>query len=365
MKSDRVGNARETELGYATETLEMHLTAWCKAGGREDVAETVRALAAGAGELSAKIAVGPMLSDMGALTANGAAGSGGGDQQKKLDLEAHTLFRASLARSPVAVFGSEEHETAEVLDASRPLAVAIDPLDGSSNIDTNLSIGTIFAIFPVPASGTGGDDTALLQPGRDQLAAGFFIYGPQTALVLTLRRGTHIFTLDPQEGVFHLTRANVKVPQESNEYAINASNYRHWPVAIRDYIDDLIAGTAGPRCKDFNMRWVASMVAEAYRIMARGGIYLYPRDDRKGYENGRLRLVYEANPMALIFEEAGGAATDGVHRILDLLPTTLHQRVPLVFGSADKVERVQRYHSDAPDRYRSQPLFAERGLFRI
>jgi len=343
----------------------MHLAAWSKAGGREDVAETVMALAAGARDLSAKVAVGPLLADMAALTGNGAAGIAGGDQQKRLDLEAHTLFRASLESSPVAVFGSEEHDTAEVLDASKPLAVAIDPLDGSSNIDTNLSIGTIFAIFPVPASGTGGDDTALLQPGRDQLAAGFFIYGPQTALVVTLRRGTHIFTLDPQEGVFYLTKANVKVPHESNEYAINASNYRHWPVAIRDYIDDLIAGSSGPRGKDFNMRWVASMVAEAYRIMARGGIYLYPRDARHGYENGRLRLVYEANPMALIFEEAGGAATDGVNRILDILPTSLHQRVPLVFGSDDKVKRVARYHSDAPERHRSQPLFAERGLFRI
>lgn len=356
---------RETELAYAIETLETHLATWRKAGGRDDVAEAVLALSAGACELSAKIAVGPMLSDMGALTGNGGVGTAGGDQQKRLDLEAHALFRASLERSPVAVIGSEEHDVAEILDASRPLAVAIDPLDGSSNIDTNLSIGTIFAIFPVPSSGTGSNDTALLQPGRDQLAAGFFIYGPQTALVLTLRQGTHIFTLDPKEGVFYLTKASVRVPQESSEYAINASNYRHWPIAIRDYIDDLIAGATGPRCKDFNMRWVASMVAEAYRIMARGGIYLYPRDERKGYENGRLRLVYEANPMALIFEQAGGAATDGVNRILDLLPTSLHQRVPLVFGSADKVERVVRYHLDAPDRHRSQPLFAERGLFRI
>ena len=352
-------------MGYATETLQTHLAVWRKSGGRADVAETVLALAAGACELSAKIAVGPLLSDMGALTGNGATEKAGGDQQKRLDLEAHTLFNTNLAKAPVAIVGSEEHETAEVLDVSKPLAVAIDPLDGSSNIDTNLSIGTIFAIFPVPVSGTGSDDTALLQPGRDQLAAGFFIYGPQTALVLTLRRGTHIFTLDPKEGVFYLTKANVKVPLESNEYAINASNCRHWPVAIRDYIDDLIAGASGPRGKDFNMRWVASMVAEAYRIIARGGIYLYPRDARKGYENGRLRLVYEANPMALIFEEAGGAATDGVNRILDMLPTSLHQRVPLVFGSLDKVQRVARYYADAPERYRSQPLFAERGLFRI
>jgi fructose-1,6-bisphosphatase I len=352
-------------LGYTSETLEMHLADWRNAGGREDVEETVIALANGARELAAKIAIGPLLSDMGALTGNGGADTTGGDQQKRLDLEAHNLFSASLALSPVAVVGSEEHAAAEVLDPVRPLAVAIDPLDGSSNIDTNLSIGTIFAIFPVPASGTGGIESALLQPGREQLAAGFFIYGPQTALVLTLRKGTHIFTLDPQAGTFYLTKAGVRIPEGRNEYAINASNYRHWPTAIRDYIDDLIAGAAGPRGKDFNMRWVASMVAEAYRILARGGIYLYPRDARAGYENGRLRLVYEANPMSLLFEEAGGGATDGVNRILDLIPSSLHQRVPFVFGSADKVERVTRYHTEAPNRQRSAPLFAERGLFRL
>ena len=352
-------------MGYTTETLEKHLADWRAAGGRADVAETVEALAAGARQLAAKIAIGPLLSEMGELTGNGGMDTAGGDQQKRLDLEADTVFGASLRTSPVAVVGSEEQDEAQVLDATRPLAVAIDPLDGSSNIDTNLSIGTIFAIFPVPATGTGGIDTALLQPGREQLAAGFFIYGPQTALVLTLRKGTHIFTLDPATGHFHLTRANVMVPEGRNEYAINASNYRHWPEAIRDYIDDLMAGVSGPRGKDFNMRWVASMVAEAYRILARGGIYLYPRDTRRGYENGRLRLVYEANPMSLLFEEAGGAATDGVNRILDLVPTSLHQRVPFVFGSTDKVQRVARYHMDAPTRQRSAPLFAERGLFRL
>ncbi len=339
-----------------------YLERWVGQGGRADVAATVAALAGAAVRLSREIAIGPFSGDMAAITGSGEAA--GGDQQKHLDLLANTVFRSSLVAAPVAVFGSEEEDTAEVLDATKPLAVAIDPLDGSSNIDTNVSIGTIFAIFPVPASGAGSIESALMQPGRDQIAAGFFVYGPQTALVMTLKAGTHVFTLDPRDGTFRLTKADVRIPEGRREYAINASNYRFWPKAIREYIDDLVAGAEGPRGQDFNMRWVASMVAEASRIMVRGGVYIYPRDSRKGYENGRLRLVYEANPIALIFEQAGGAATDGVNRILDIMPTSLHQRIPLVFGSADKVQRIQRYHSDAPTREQKSPLFSERGLFR-
>jgi fructose-1,6-bisphosphatase I len=343
-------------------TLEEHLARFVEGGGRADVAATVSALAGAAVRLAREIAIGPLAGDMAAVTGSGDAA--GGDQQKHLDLLANTVFRSGLVSAPVAVFGSEEEEKVDVLDASKPLAVAIDPLDGSSNIETNVSIGTIFAIFPVPVSGAGGIESALMQPGRDQLAAGFFVYGPQTALVMTLKAGTHVFTLDPRDGAFKLTRADVKVPEGKREYAINASNYRFWPRPIREYVDDLVSGADGPRGKDFNMRWVASMVAEATRIMVRGGVYIYPRDSRKGYENGRLRLVYEANPIALVFEQAGGAATDGVNRILDIMPTGLHQRIPLVFGSADKVQRIQRYHSDAPSREQTSPLFSERGLFR-
>lgn len=342
--------------------LEDYLARFVEGGGRADVAATVAALAGAAMRLSGQIAIGPLVADMAAVT--GAGDAGGGDQQKRLDLEANNVFRDCLLAAPVAVFGSEEEDSANVLDASKSLAVAIDPLDGSSNIEINVSIGTIFAIFPVPASGAGSIESALMQPGRDQLAAGFFVYGPQTTLVVTLRAGTHVFTLDPRDGAFHLTAANVMVPEGQREYAINASNYRFWPKAIREYIDDLVAGADGPRGQDFNMRWVASMVVEATRIMVRGGVYIYPRDSRKGYENGRLRLVYEANPIALIFEQAGGAATDGVNRILDIMPTGLHQRIPLVFGSADKVQRIQRYHTDAPSREQKSPLFSERGLFR-
>lgn len=350
-------------MNQGLETLEKYLERWVGKGGNAEVAATLIVLAKAAAKLSRAIAAGPLTADMAAVVANGDAS--GGDQQKLLDLQAHTLFRDALVSAPVAVMGSEEHDTAEVLDPTRPLAVAIDPLDGSSNIDTNVSIGTIFAILPVPDSGTGSIESALMQPGREQLAAGFFIYGPQTALAMTVKDGTNVFTMDPENGGFVLTRSHVKVPENKAEYAINASNYRHWPRAVRDYIDDMIAGSEGPRGRDANMRWVASMVAEAFRIMTRGGIYLYPRDSRKGYENGRLRLVYEANPMALVFEQAGGGATDGVTRILDLTPTSLHQRVPLVFGSADKVSRVTRYFVDAPSREKSSPLFSSRGLFRV
>lgn len=344
-------------------TLEDHLGKWNALGGRADVAATVIALAGAAARLAREIAIGPLAGEIGAVVGTGEAS--GGDQQKRLDVEANNSFRDAMIAAPVAVFGSEEEDKAAVLDASKPLAIAIDPLDGSSNIETNVSIGTIFAIFPVPDSGAGGIESALMQPGREQLAAGFFIYGPQTALVLTVKSGTHVFTFDPRDGKFRLTKANIMVPQGKREYAINASNYRFWPKAIRDYIDDLVAGVDGPRGQDFNMRWVASMVAEAYRIMVRGGVYIYPRDSRKGYENGRLRLVYEANPIALVFEQAGGAASDGVTPIMDIVPTSLHQRIPLVFGCKEKVDRIARYHTDVPDREQKSPLFSERGLFRV
>jgi fructose-1,6-bisphosphatase I len=240
--------------------------------------------------------------------------------------------------------------------------VALDPLDGSSNIDTDLPVGTIFSILPMPA-GNGAPGAALLQPGTRQLAAGFVIYGPQTCLVLTLGQGTHILTLERRTSRFVLTHAAVRIPQRRREYAINASNYRHWDAAIRTYVDDCIAGAEGPRGENFNMRWIASLVAEAFRILVRGGIFLYPADRRPGYEHGRLRLVYEAQPIALVIEQAGGAASDGFERILDLTPRQLHQRTPLIFGSSDKVARVERYHAGPPSSSERSPLFVRRGLF--
>ena len=260
--------------------------------------------------------------------------------------------------TPVAVFASEEVGEPEILDIHAKLAVAVDPLDGSSNIETLAPMGTIFSILhaaPVVAE-------SFLQTGRHQLAAGFLIYGPHTALVLTMGDGVRIFTLDPDQGFFVLTRDNITIPEKTREYAINGSNLRHWEPQIRFYVGELMLGKTGPRGEDFNTRWLASVVADAYRILVRGGVYLYPGDSRRDYKHGRLRLIYEANPVAMIIEQAGGSATDGHTPILDLAPNAIHQRVPLVFGSADEVKRVT-------DAYESKvvtelPLFRSRSLFR-
>lgn len=320
------------------------------------VAETVRALAGAGRALGALVALGPLAGAMSALR----CGERFGDSQKELDIRAHQLVLDHLVAAPVAIVGSEEADEPALLDLSAPLAVAVDPLDGSSNIDTDAPIGTIFAIYPV------GDaiEAALLQPGTAQLAAGFVLYGPQTILVLTLGRGTQVFVLDPRDGAFVLTEGAAKVAPRTREYAINASNKRHWDQATRRYVADCLKGADGPRGMDFNTRWVASMVADAYRILVRGGIYLYPGDERPGYREGRLRLVYEANPIAFLMEQAEGAATDGTHRILEIEPRALHQRVALVFGSVDEVAEVARYHGASFAGGEDSPLFGTRSLFR-
>ena len=239
-----------------------------------------------------------------------------------------------------------------------PLAVNVDPLDGSSNIDTNLTVGTIFSILPAEGP------SPLLQPGHTQLAAGFIIYGPQTALVLTVGQGTHMFWLAPGAEDFLLVKRNVQIPAVAREYAINGSNFRFWDDAIKAYVIDCTLGEDGPRKANFNTRWLASLVAEAFRILTRGGIYLYPDDTRKGYTKGRLRLLYEANPIALLTEQAGGACTTGTQRMLDVAPASLHQRVALVFGSKNEVEEVAHYYSAPHSPGNRSPLFAQRGLFR-
>ena len=320
-----------------------------------DVAKTIDALADAAIRISALIARGDLDGSLGAAVGR----NSDGDVQKALDLRTHDLVRRALKRAPVAVLLSEEMEEVERLDPAGTLAVAIDPLDGSSNIETNISMGTIFSIRPtdlVSALGPFGG------PGDDQLAAGFFLYGPQTALVLTVGDGVDIFTLDPANGHFVLTRAAVRIQEGSHEYAINASNYRHWEHPVRCYIDDCLSGASGLRGLDFNMRWHGSVVAEAFRILQRGGIFLYPADSRPGYQHGRLRLLYEAAPIAFLVEQAGGMASTGRTRILDLIPASLHQRVPLIFGASDKVRRLDKLHLE-PESF-VEPLFAERGLFR-
>jgi fructose-1,6-bisphosphatase I len=222
-----------------------------------------------------------------------------------------------------------------------------DPLDGSSNIDVNVSIGTIFSVLRKVGHTRGVSEEDFLQPGKQQAAAGYCVYGPQTTLVLTLGNGVTMFTLDRETGSWVLTSTDVRIPEETKEFAINMSNMRHWAPPVRRYIDECLQGKTGPRGKDFNMRWVASMVADVHRILTRGGVFLYPWDQREPDKPGKLRLMYEANPMGFIVEQAGGLATNGHERILDLVPTKLHQRVSVVLGSASEVRRVTEYHREA------------------
>jgi fructose-1,6-bisphosphatase I len=282
----------------------------------------------------------------------------GGDGQKALDIIADEAFMTALKQSDVRYYASEEQDAAVTLNPQGSLALAIDPLDGSSNIDTNVSIGTIFAIYDAEES----PEASFLRPGREIRAAGYSIFGPQCCLVVSFGDGVLKYVLDPEAGQFVLVDKITALPAESSEYAINASNYRHWPAPIRAYIDDRVAGTEGPLEHDFNMRWIASLVAETHRILTRGGIFLYPGDARKGYEKGRLRLLYECAPIGFLIEQAGGRATDGIDPILDARPDGLHARTPFVFGSANKVARVVTYF-DLPEKETSA-LFSERGLFR-
>ena len=281
-----------------------------------------------------------------------------GDQQKPLDVIADELFASALVGVGVRWYASEEREEVIEVDQYGAFGLAIDPLDGSSNIDVNVSIGTIFSIMPALDDG----DASFLRKASDQLAGGYIIYGPQTAMMVTFGDGVLHYVMDPDTHQFVLRTAGVKIPGTSTEFAINASNYRHWSRPIRAYIDDCVAGSEGPRSKNFNMRWVASLVAETHRIMMRGGIFLYPSDARPGYENGRLRMVYECAPIAFLVEQASGRATDGHDAILSKSANELHARVPLVFGSAEKVDRVASYF-DLPEEEVSA-LFGKRGLFR-
>lgn len=282
----------------------------------------------------------------------------GGDGQKALDVIADEAFMTALRGSGVRYYASEEQQEALALNPAGGLALAIDPLDGSSNIDVNVSIGTIFSVFPVAEDA----DKSFLRPGSEQIAGGYIIFGPQCCFVATFGQGVRQWVLDPDSGRFERAPDPRPLPQDTTEYAINASNYRHWPAPVRAFIDDCVAGAEGPRGKNFNMRWIASLVAETHRILTRGGIFLYPGDDRKGYARGRLRHVYECAPIAFLITQAGGAATDGAEPILTALPDQLHARTPFVFGSAAKVARVTAYH-DLPASETSA-LFSTRGLFR-
>ena len=282
----------------------------------------------------------------------GSAGSDNvqGEVQKKLDVSANEiLLEANEWGGHLAAMASEEMEHPHPIPHRFPKGeylLLFDPLDGSSNIDVNVSVGTIFSVLRCP-EGVEPDEAAFLQPGRMQVCAGYAVYGPTTLLVLTLGDGVAVFTLDREVGAFVLTAENVRIPEETREFAINMSNQRFWEAPMQRYVGELIAGKEGPRGVDFNMRWVASMVAEVHRIACRGGIFMYPRDRKDPGKAGKLRLMYEANPMALIVEQAGGAATNGQQRILDIQPEALHQRVAVILGSKHEVERVTSYHRQA------------------
>ena len=295
-----------------------------------------------------------------------------GEEQKKLDVVSNELFtRMNEWNGHLAGMASEEMEAPWQIPAQYPRGkylLVFDPLDGSSNLDVNVSVGSIFSILRAPAdvieSGRDVTEADFLQRGATQVAAGYAIYGPTTMLVLTVGNGVVGFTLNPNLGEFVLTHPRITVPVDSHEFAINSSNSRFWEPPVKRYVDECLAGKTGPRGKDFNMRWIASMVAEAHRILMRGGVFMYPRDTKDPAKPGRLRLLYEANPMGFIIEQAGGRASTGRQPVLEVAPSGLHQRIGLVFGSRHEVERIERYHHEPATRDAGAPLFGERSLFR-
>ena len=311
----------------------------------EKLARLIETVAACGVEISSEVACGAL---MGVL---GMAGSENvqGEEQKKLDVISNDIVtKAVLESGVVAACASEEMDHCVAADCTdrRPYLICYDPLDGSSNIDINVSIGTIFSILPNPHEDAAApQDADFLQPGDRQLAAGYIMYGPQTQMALTLGRGVVMFTLDPRTNTYILTNDNVQVPEQAKEFAINCSNKRHWEAPVNRYIEELLAGKTGVRGKDYNMRWVAAMVAEVHRILCRGGIFMYPKDNRDPSKPGKLRLMYEANPMSWLMEQAGGRATNGYERILSIKPEKLHQRVAVFLGAKEEVERVTSYHA--------------------
>ncbi|MEI2457341.1 class 1 fructose-bisphosphatase [Lysobacter firmicutimachus] len=280
----------------------------------------------------------------------GDAGTGNiqGEAQKKLDvLSNEILLEANAWGGHLAGLASEEMDTSHPIPDVYPRGnylLLFDPLDGSSNIDVNISVGTIFSVLRAPDGVTQAEDKDFLQPGTEQVCAGYTTYGPSTMLVLTIGHGTHAFTLDREVGSFVLTTRDMRIPEETKEFAVNMSNQRHWQPPMQRYVADLLTGKEGPRGKDFNMRWVASMVADVHRILTRGGIFSYPLDAKCADKGGKLRLMYEANPMSFLVEQAGGAASTGRQRMLEVRPTGLHQRVPVFLGSKHEVEAAVRYH---------------------
>ncbi len=317
------------------------------------------------------------LTARGALIGTGAetvavtvAANASGEDQKPLDVISNeAVIRCCEWGGLVAGMASEELEAPYVIPPSfdrGPYLLAFDPLDGSSNIDVNVSVGTIFSVLK--HNGTGEPtERDFLQPGTAQVAAGYAIYGPSTMLVLTVGKGTHGFTLDREVGNFILTHPNLTIPEDTSEFAINTSNERFWEPPVARYVSECKAGKTGIRGRDFNTRWIASLVAEVHRILMRGGVFMYPRDTKDPKRPGRLRLLYEANPIAMVIEQAGGLASTGRGHIVDVTPQALHERIPLILGSKNEVARIERYHRDydsGQDQPYVSPLFNERSLYR-
>ena len=290
-----------------------------------------------------------------------------GEEQKAIDIQSNALFiRATEWGGHVAGMASEEMEEPYVLQPQHvrgKYLLLFDPLDGSSNIDVNVAVGSIFSILRAREPGKDPLLQDFLQPGTEQVGAGYAIYGPSTMLVLTFGHGTHAFTLDPMLGEWVLSHRNLRIPEHAREFAINASNSRFWEPAVTRYVNECMAGQTGPRGGDFNMRWIASLVAETHRILMRGGVFLYPRDRKEPVRAGRLRLLYEANPISFLVEQASGAATTGRERVMEIQPEALHQRVGFIFGSKQEVLRIEGYHRDEPHEEFDSPLFGKRGLF--
>ncbi len=328
-----------------TVTLGQHLA---QSGADPSLVELLRAVAVGCERISAAVRRGGAGDVLGALESENVQG----EVQKKLDVISNEILLETCApASGLVAMASEEMDGIYAVRKVGPKGgwfLLFDPLDGSSNIDVNVSIGTIFSVLPAPAAAERDPTEAdFLQSGRNQACAGYVLYGPQTTMVLTLRTGVRAFTLDPAAGEWVEVNEALAIPPETKEFAINASNMRHWAAPVRQYIDECLAGDTGPRGKNFNMRWIASMVADVHRIMVRGGVFLYPWDAREPKRAGKLRLMYEANPMALLVEQAGGAAFDGFGPTLDAQPKSLHERVSVMLGSKAEVERLVRLHAEA------------------
>ncbi|MBS1155748.1 MAG: D-fructose 1,6-bisphosphatase [Proteobacteria bacterium] len=351
-------SGRTTLTKFAVEQLRGH-------PGQHDLVTLLSKVASAIKTIAAMVSKGALDGNLGSLGTENALG----EIQKKLDVVSNEVMVSNCEWSgQLCGMASEEMVSPYAIPQQYPKGeylLVFDPLDGSSNIDINMSVGTIFSILHNGSNETPAESN-FLQAGTQQLAAGYALYGPATMLVLTLGQGTHCFTLDRDSGNFVLTHRNLKIPAQTSEFAINTSNARFWEPPVARYVKECKEGASGPLGRDFNMRWIASMVAEVHRILMRGGIFMYPRGGKDAAQPDRLRLLYEANPMAMLIEQAGGMATTGRQRILDIPPEQLHQRVPVILGSRDEVKRVIRYHTEHDtgiDRPFVSPLFQERSLF--